>query len=96
MTFAQLDDESIHKECERYKGLLNRASNHGLLPRLEIHFFYNSQQPNTKMIIDVVAGGALISKILEEAREYLMRYPQIITNGNQQGNHQRRLQACMN
>jgi len=36
MTFTQLDDESIHDAWERYKELLNKASNHGIPLWLEI------------------------------------------------------------
>jgi len=51
--------------------LLNKASNHGLPLWLKIQFFYNGLHPNTKMIIDAVANGTLMSKNLEEARELL-------------------------
>ena len=51
--------------------MLNRASNHELSLWLEIQFFYNGLHPNIKMIIDATAGGALMSKNLEEARELL-------------------------
>jgi len=40
-------------------------------PMLEIQFFYNGLQPNRKMIINAAAGGALMSKNLEEARELI-------------------------
>jgi len=63
--FNQLDDESIHDAWKRYKVLLNKASNHGLPLWLEIQFFYKGNQPNTTMIIDVVAYGALMSKARE-------------------------------
>jgi len=43
----------------------------GYPPWLEIQFFDNGLQPNTKMTIDAAAGGALMSKNLEEARELL-------------------------
>ena len=71
MTFTQLDDKSIHEAWERYKVLLNKASNHGLPPWLEIQFFYNGLVPNTKMIIDATAGGALMSKNLEKVHKLL-------------------------
>ena len=67
MTFFQLDDESIHNALERYKVLLNKASNYGLPPWSEILFFYNGLHPNKKMIIDATTGGSLMSKNLEEA-----------------------------
>lgn len=66
MTFAELD-ESIHDAWERYKVLLNKASNHVLTLWLEIQFFYNGLYPNTK-IIDAVASRALMStrELLDE------------------------------
>jgi len=36
ITFFQLDNEFIYDAWERYKMLLNKASNHGLPPWLEI------------------------------------------------------------
>ena len=71
MPFFQPEDEFIHDGWERYKVLLNKVSNHGLPPLLEIQFFYNGLQSNTKMIIDDIAGEALISKNLEEAHKLL-------------------------
>jgi len=71
MIFSQLDDESIHNAWERYKVLLNKSSNHGLPPWLEIQFFYSGLHPNTKMIIDTAANGTLMSNNLDEARELL-------------------------
>ena len=62
MTFTQLDNESIHDPLKRYKVLLTKASNYGLPLWLEIQFFYNGLHPNTKMIIDAAAVGALMSK----------------------------------
>jgi len=38
---------------------------------LDIQFFYNGLHLNTKIIIDAASGGALMSKILEEALELL-------------------------
>jgi len=43
----------------------------GLLPWLEIQFFYNELLSNMKMIIDAAAGEALMSQNLEEAYELL-------------------------
>jgi len=38
---------------------------------LEIQFSYNGKNPNTKMIIDVVAGGVLMGKERDEAYKLL-------------------------
>ena len=38
---------------------------------MEIQFFYNELTPNTKMVIDAAAGGALMGKERDEAYELL-------------------------
>jgi len=63
ITFTQPEDKSVHDAWERYKVLLNKASNHELSPWFEIQFFYSGLQSNIKMIIDAAAGRALVSKI---------------------------------
>ena len=47
-TFAQFNNESIYEAWKRYKGHVQKVPNHGLSPRLEIQFFYNGLNPNTK------------------------------------------------
>ena len=70
-TFTQLESESIYEAWERYKELIRKVSHHGLPAWLEIQFFYNRLNPNTKMIIDAAAGGALMGKEWDEAYELL-------------------------
>ena len=54
-----------------YKKLVQIVPNHGPPPWLEIQFFFNMLNPNTKMIIDTAASGVLISKDQDEDRELL-------------------------
>jgi len=70
-TFTQLEFESIYETWERYKGLIRKVPHHRLPAWLEIQFFYNGLNPNTKMIIDATAGGALVGKERDEAYELL-------------------------
>ena len=51
--------------------MIRKVPHHGLPAWLEIQFFYNGLNPNTKMIIDAAAGGALMSKERDEAYELL-------------------------
>jgi len=69
-TFSQFESESIYEAWESYKGLIRKVSHHGLPTWLEIQFFYNGLTPNTKMVIDAVAGGALMGKERDEALSF--------------------------
>jgi len=51
--------------------LIRKLPHCGLSAWLEIQFFYNGLIPNTKMIIDAAADGALIAKECDEAYELL-------------------------
>ena len=66
-TFTQLKSESIYKAWERYKELIRKVPHHGLSAWLEIQFFCNELNLNTKMIIDAAMGGALMGKECDEA-----------------------------
>jgi len=70
-TFTQLESESIYKAWERYKGIIKKVPHHGLPAWLEIQFFYNGLNPNTKIIIDATIGGALMGNERDEAYELL-------------------------
>ena len=69
--FTQFEYESIYEAWERYKNLIRKVLHHGLPAWLEIPFFYNGLTLNTKMVIDAVAGGALMGKERDEAYELL-------------------------
>ena len=49
--------------------MLRKVLHHGLPAWLEIQFFYNGLNSNTKMIIDAAAGGAFMGKERDEAYE---------------------------
>ena len=51
--------------------MIKKVSHHGLPAWLEIQFFYNRLNLNTKMIIDAAAGGALMGKERDEAYKLL-------------------------
>ena len=71
ITFSQFESESIYEVWERYKGLIRKVPHHEFPAWLDIQFFYNELTPNTKMVIDAAAGGALMGKERDEAYELL-------------------------
>ena len=66
-TFAKGGDEALCETWERFKALLRRCSNHGFDDAAQLHIFYSGLRPQTKMILDALAGGTLKSKSPEEA-----------------------------
>ena len=51
--------------------MIRKVPHHGLPVWLEIQFFYNGLTPNTKMVIDAAAGGALRGKEYDETYKLL-------------------------
>jgi len=62
-----MDGESLFEVWEIYKELMRACSHHSLEKWLIIHTFYNGLLYNTRMTIDVVAGGALMNKPFHDA-----------------------------
>ena len=60
--FTQRDGESPYDVWERFKEMLRLCPHHGLEKWLIVHTFYNGLLYTTKMIVDAVAGGALMNK----------------------------------
>ena len=69
--FIQFEGESFYEAWERYKDLLRRCPHHDLLGWLQVQTFYNGLRATNRSTIDVVAGGALMSKTHEAAYELL-------------------------
>ena len=63
--------ESLYKAQEMYKDLLRRCPHHELPTWLQVQIFYNDLGTTTRTMIDVVAGGALMSKKHDETYELL-------------------------
>jgi len=60
--FTQRDGESLYDAWERFKEMLRLCPHHGLEKWLIVHTFYNGLLYTTKIIFDVVVGGALMNK----------------------------------
>jgi len=67
VTFSKGSDEPLCEMWERFKALLWRFPNHNFDDAAQLHIFYSGLQPQTKIILDALAGGTMMSKSLEEA-----------------------------
>ena len=51
--------------------MIRRCPHHGLPDWLQVQIFYNGLNPQTRTVIDAVAGGALMGKSVSEAFNFL-------------------------
>ncbi|KAJ4724944.1 Retrotransposon gag protein [Melia azedarach] len=65
--FRQLDFEPLYESWKRFKDLIWRCLQHKYQDWFQIQFFYNGLNGQTRTIVDVVAGGTLLSKTVKEA-----------------------------
>ncbi|KAH9725432.1 hypothetical protein KPL70_007875 [Citrus sinensis] len=72
--------ESLYEAWERFKELLRRCPHHGIPCCIQLETFYNGLNPSTRLMVDALANGALLSKSYTEAYEILER----IANNNYQ------------
>ena len=70
-SFVQLETESFYEAWERFKELLRKCPYHGIQPWVQIQTFYNGLMSQTKSIVDVVAGGSIMTKTYDEAYELM-------------------------
>nr|GFA53354.1 reverse transcriptase domain-containing protein [Tanacetum cinerariifolium] len=64
--FCQRPDESLFKEWERYKLLIDRCPNHNMLPITQIDTFYNGLTLRHRDTINGAAGGTFMKMRPEE------------------------------
>jgi len=65
--FRQGSDEALCAAWERFKVLLRRCPNHGFEDIAQLNTFHNGLRPDTKMILDTVAGGTMMAVDVERA-----------------------------
>jgi len=65
--FRQGQDEALCATWERFKVLLRRCPNNGFEDIAQLNIFYNGLRPDTKMILDVAAGGTMMAVDVERA-----------------------------
>ncbi|CAJ2663184.1 unnamed protein product [Trifolium pratense] len=67
VVFSQGSNETLCEAWERYKSMLRRCHNHDFNDLTQIHMFRNGLQHQSKLFLDVAAGGSLMSKGAEDA-----------------------------
>ena len=81
MTFGYQDRESLYKTWKRFKELLRKCPHHGFPLWILMQTFYNAMPSTIRGNIDVITGGALMNKNLEESLEFIELMPNNIING---------------
>ena len=79
-SFHQLEDKSLYEAWERFKELLRKCPFHCIPCCIQLETFYNGLNPNTRLMVDASANGALLSKSYNEAYKIFKK----ITNNNYQ------------
>ena len=69
--FAQYEGETFCEAWNHYKDLLRKCPYHGLAKWMQVHHFYNGLTENTKTLLDVSGGGALMRKSENETYQLL-------------------------
>ncbi|KAJ4705078.1 DNA-directed DNA polymerase [Melia azedarach] len=69
--FRQLDFEPLYESWERFKHLIRKFPQYKYQDWFQIQLFYNGLNGQTRIIVDTVAGGTLLSKMAEEAHASL-------------------------
>ncbi|XP_062094019.1 uncharacterized protein LOC133800057 [Humulus lupulus] len=81
--FYQMEGEFLYDAWEHFKELLRKCPHHGIAKWMMVHNFYNGLCGTTRTIIDTAAGGAFMSKSVNEAYELL---EDMTTNNHQWSN----------
>ncbi|XP_074576258.1 uncharacterized protein LOC141832775 [Curcuma longa] len=79
----QVVGEALYDYWERFKKLCSSCSQHQISEQLLVQYFYEGLLPMDRSMIDAAAGGALVSKTPEQARELISN---IVENSQQFGN----------
>ncbi|XP_074572638.1 uncharacterized protein LOC141829123 [Curcuma longa] len=67
----QVVGESLYDYWERFKKLCSSCPQHQISEQLLVQYFYEGLLPMDRSMIDAAAGGALVNKTPEQARELI-------------------------
>jgi len=73
--FHQFPDESLSEALERFRGLLRKTPTHGFSEPIQLNMFIDGLRPQTKQLLDALAGGKIKLKPPEEATELIENMP---------------------
>jgi len=65
--FCQGADKAFYAAWDRFKTMLRRCLNHGFEEIAQLNIFHNGLRLETKMILDVAAGGTIMAVDVEQA-----------------------------
>ncbi|KAK4264934.1 hypothetical protein QN277_026049 [Acacia crassicarpa] len=69
--FQQKPGESTYDAWDRFKDIMRRCPQHGLVNWVQIEIFYRGLNTQTRSIVDTSSGGSLLMKSFEEAYNLL-------------------------
>ena len=64
-----MERQNLAEACERFHELLRRCPHHRLTRWMQVHTFYNGMKDATRIVIDSLAGGALMKKTMDQTYE---------------------------
>ncbi|KAA3484357.1 Retrotransposon gag protein [Gossypium australe] len=67
VVFRQSEGESFHKAWECFKMLIQKCPHHSFFERMRLEVFYKGLDGNARSRLDGAIGGALMSKMYEDA-----------------------------
>ncbi|KAF1862458.1 hypothetical protein Lal_00026992 [Lupinus albus] len=84
--FRQGEDEAFYEVWERFHVLLRKYLNHGFEDVDQLNIFCNGLKLETKMILDVAAGGTMTVVDVEQATRIIT----VLSSIDRQAQHNRR------
>ncbi|KAK7274077.1 hypothetical protein RIF29_15148 [Crotalaria pallida] len=70
-SFMQEEGAHLHEAWDRYNQLLKRCPTHAIPDWMQIRLFYFGLRMSHKIMIDAAAGGSLLKKSVEEAKDII-------------------------
>ncbi|XP_070005356.1 uncharacterized protein [Nicotiana sylvestris] len=74
VAFKQKVGESLYSAWERFKGLLRDCPHHNQTNGVLVHAFIEGLHPQTKIVVDVTAGGQVLEKSFDEIYALLNKF----------------------
>lgn len=69
--FRQMEDERLYEAWERFNGMLRKCPTHGLDKNAKITTFFGGCNYDTKLWLNIAAGGSIMEKTFGEATKLI-------------------------
>jgi len=70
-SFHQFPDELLSEALERFRGLLWKTPTHGFSEPIQLNIFIDGLRPQSKQLLDALAGGKIKMKTPKEAMDLI-------------------------